>query len=237
MPTRARLLSPRPTADAKAPAPGSRERLLDAAERLFAEHGYDGVALRKIAGAARVNLGTIPYFFGTKENLFKAVILRRVEPIQRERRARLQALLRTPAELTLENILAAILEPVFRGSREHVTFRKLAGRSATDPAPQVRKVMDEIYDVGTLLGPKALRTVCPELTADEFHWRLTCLYGAMFYILADTGRMQTIAGKQFDTSRPDAALNYLIPAFAALFRSPPAPPPKERATRAAATIR
>jgi AcrR family transcriptional regulator len=216
---------------ASASPPSSRERLLDAGERLFAEHGYDGVALRAIADAAKVNHGTIPYFFGTKEKLFKEVMLRRIEPVQRERRMRLQALLDAAKEMTIEKVLAALLEPVFRDSGEYAAFRKLAGRCATDPAPEVRQVMDEIYDVSTLLTPKALRVLCPDLQADDFYWRLTCLYGAMFYIQADTGRMQTIAGRQFDTSRPATALAYLIPAFAAFFRAPSVREAKPRASR------
>jgi AcrR family transcriptional regulator len=195
----------------KVPPQTSRDRLLDAGERLFAEHGYDGVALRAIADGAKVNLGIIPYFFGTKANLFKAVMLRRIEPIQRERHARLQALLAKPHLMTIEAVLMALLEPVFSVSRE---------RSASDPAPEVRKVMDEIYDPATVLTPTALKLLCPHLEADEFHWRFACLYGAMFYIQADTGRMQSIAGPGFDTSRPDTALPYLIPAFAAFFRAP-----------------
>jgi AcrR family transcriptional regulator len=214
------------------PAPvSSRERLLDTAEVMFAERGYDGVGLRPIAEAANVNLGSIPYFFGTKEKLFKAVLLRRVAPIQNERRARLRTLLNAPERMTLEEILCAFLDPVFKESREHAAFRKLAGRCATDPAPEVRRIMNEIYDAGTLLTPKALRMVCPDLSADEFNWRLTCLYGAMFYIQADTGRMQTVAGSRFDTSRPDAALTYLVPAFAALFRAPAVARVSRRAPR------
>ena len=55
----------------------SRERLLDAAEELFADYGFNGVSVRQIVEAAKVNLGAIPYHFGTKENLFKQVIYRR----------------------------------------------------------------------------------------------------------------------------------------------------------------
>jgi AcrR family transcriptional regulator len=199
--------------------PSSRERLLDAAERLFADHGYDGVALRAIADAARVNLGSIPYFFGTKENLFKAVLTRRVEPIQRERRERLRALMRQPEAMSIESVLTAFLEPVFRESTERTRFRRLSGRCATDPAPQVRRIMNDLYNTDKILTPKALRMVCPGLSAEAFYWRLTCLYGAMFYIQADTGRMQEIAGRAFDTSRPDKALAYLVPAFAAFFNT------------------
>lgn len=222
MTAKARSVPRKPSSASHAAPLSSRERLLDAGERLFAEHGYDGVALRTIAAAAKVNLGTIPYFFGTKQNLFKAVMQRRTGPIQLERRTRMQELLRKPEAMQIEAVLTALLEPVFRESGEHATFRRLAGRCATDPAPEVRKVMDEIYDIGTVLTPKALRLLCPDLSAEEFNWRLTSLYGAMFYIQADTGRMQSVAGRQFDTSRPAAALAYLVPAFAAFFRAAPA---------------
>ncbi len=49
----------------------SRERLLDAAEKLFARYGFNGVSVRQIVHAAKVNLGAVPYHFGTKEELFK----------------------------------------------------------------------------------------------------------------------------------------------------------------------
>jgi AcrR family transcriptional regulator len=45
-------------------------RLLDAAERLFGEHGYNGVGLRALAGAAHVNLAATTYHFGSKKALY-----------------------------------------------------------------------------------------------------------------------------------------------------------------------
>ena len=55
------------------PLPKARERLLDAAETLFARYGFNGVSARDIVKVAGVNLGALPYYFGTKENLFKEV--------------------------------------------------------------------------------------------------------------------------------------------------------------------
>lgn len=209
-----------PEADKK---DSSRDRLLDAAEWLFAEIGYAGVAVREIAGRADVNLGSIPYYFGTKENLLKEVLLRRVMPLRQERRERLDAVLKDSAKPKVEDILRAILEPAFRQSREHDVYRKLAGRLATDPTPEVRKVMDELFSPKTLVFPKALRAACPQLESEEFNWRLMCVYGAMFYVQADTGRMQTVAGPGFDTSNPDRALKYVIPFLAAGLRAAPTP--------------
>jgi AcrR family transcriptional regulator len=192
----------------------SRERLLDSAEALFAEIGYAGISVREISARADVNLGSIPYYFGTKENLLKEVLLRRVLPINAERARLLKVVLENPKP-TVENILYAVLAPAFRSSRELASYRKLAGRLATDPTPEVRKVMDDIYNPRTLMFPKALRSVCPHIDIDEFYWRLMCVYGSMFYVQADTGRMQTVAGPNFDTSDPELALRYVIPFLAA----------------------
>jgi AcrR family transcriptional regulator len=204
------------TSDKKA---SSRERLLDAAEALFAEIGYAGISVREISARAEVNLGSIPYYFGTKENLLKEVLLRRVLPINAERARLLKVVLENPKP-TVENILYAVLAPAFRSSRELTSYRKLAGRLATDPTPEVRKVMDDIYNPRTLMFPKALRSVCPHVDIEEFYWRLMCVYGSMFYVQADTGRMQTVAGPNFDTSDPELALRYVIPFLAAGLRAP-----------------
>ncbi|MFT4115393.1 TetR/AcrR family transcriptional regulator [Bradyrhizobium sp.] len=197
----------------------SRERLLDAAETLFAEVGYSGISVREISARAEVNLGSIPYYFGTKENLLKEVLIRRVGPINEERRRLLEIAMAVPKP-TIESILHAVLGPAFRSSRELTAYRKLAGRLATDPTPEVRKVMDEIYNPRTLIFPKALRSVCPHVDIDEFNWRLMCVYGSMFYVQADTGRMQTVAGAGFDTSDPELALEYVVPFLAAGLSAP-----------------
>jgi TetR/AcrR family transcriptional regulator len=54
----------------------SREQLLDAAETLFCERGYDGVSLSEIAAEAGLSRGTPNYFFGSKESLYQSVLRR-----------------------------------------------------------------------------------------------------------------------------------------------------------------
>jgi AcrR family transcriptional regulator len=201
-------------------APTSRERLLDAAEKLFADYGFNGVSVRKIVQAAKVNLGAIPYHFGTKENLFKEVIYRRAVPLQKEREARMRSLTDNDKKPQLEEVLWALLEPLFRTSRENDSFRRLMGRASMDPTPQVRKLMAEIYSLDFMIAPRELRKACADLPEEVFNWRLNCFYGAMLFVQADTGKIQTIAGKKFDTSRPDTALKYVIPFLAAGFRCP-----------------
>jgi AcrR family transcriptional regulator len=198
----------------------SRERLLDAAEKLFALYGFNGVSVRQIVHAAKVNLGAVPYHFGTKEELFKAVIYRRALPLREEREERLKRLRERGKKPGLEEVLWALLEPAFRASRENEWFRRLLGRASMDPTPEVKKLLAEIYNAEFMVVPKELRKVNAELPDDVFYWRLNCFYGVMLFVLADPGKIQTIAGKEFDTSRPEVALKYVIPFLAAGFRSP-----------------
>ena len=73
-------------------ATDTKQTILDAAEDLFAEQGYAATSLRQLTGKARVNLAAVHYHFGSKEDLAKAVLARRIEPINVERIARLDAL-------------------------------------------------------------------------------------------------------------------------------------------------
>ena len=76
----------------------TKTRILDTAERLFAQKGFDAVSLRNIIASAKVNLAAVHYHFGSKLALIQAVIARRLRPINGERLAKL-ALARAKASL------------------------------------------------------------------------------------------------------------------------------------------
>ena len=65
--------------------PATKDRILDAAESLFMEHGFEATSLRSITAAAGVNLAAVNYHFGSKEELFQAVLTRRLDPMNQER--------------------------------------------------------------------------------------------------------------------------------------------------------
>jgi TetR/AcrR family transcriptional regulator, regulator of cefoperazone and chloramphenicol sensitivity len=63
---------------------GTGERLLETAIDIFGKHGYEAATTRMITSQAKVNISAIPYYFGGKEGLYRAVISHIVEIIQRE---------------------------------------------------------------------------------------------------------------------------------------------------------
>src|SRR5580765_8036270 len=95
---------------------GTKTRILDAAEQLFMEHGFEATSLRSLTTAAGVNLAAVHYHFGSKEELFQAVLTRRLDPMNVERiklleRIEVEAPGRAPS---CEKILFAMLIPALR---------------------------------------------------------------------------------------------------------------------------
>src|SRR5687768_49574 len=100
--------------------PDPKTRILDAAEELFMEHGFEATSLRQLTAAASVNLAAVNYHFGSKEELFQAVLTRRLDPMNQERIDLLEKLERDSATrpLTCEKILSAMLIPALRLARD-----------------------------------------------------------------------------------------------------------------------
>ena len=70
----------------------TRTRILDAAEELFMQHGFEGTSMRLLTAKASVNLAAVNYHFGSKHALVEAVFRRRLDPMNQERLAGLEAL-------------------------------------------------------------------------------------------------------------------------------------------------
>src|SRR5438309_7430250 len=112
------------------------ERILNTAERLFAERGYGATSLRSIIAAAEVNLAAVHYHFRSKEALLDAVLERRIEPLNRERMALLDEYERAAGDEppSLEAILTALIAPPLRLARDPSFAKvvKLIGRIYAD---------------------------------------------------------------------------------------------------------
>ena len=113
---------------------GTKDRILDVAERLFAEQGFAATSLRAITTRAKVNLAAIHYHFDSKETLIQAVFRRRLIPLNRKRLEVLMQLEQAAGDrpLAVEQIIEAFIGPALRLSRDveqggH-NFMRLLGR-------------------------------------------------------------------------------------------------------------
>jgi AcrR family transcriptional regulator len=114
--------------------PDIREKLLDVAERLFAQNGIAETTVRAITGEAGVNVAAVNYYFRSKEDLYREVIDRRRGPLNEERLRLLAASLerakgKRPA---VQEVLRALAEPSLRVCFEYPYFARLSSRLRFD---------------------------------------------------------------------------------------------------------
>lgn len=180
-------------------SPDTKSRIIDAAEQLFMEHGFEATSLRSLTAAAGVNLAAVNYHFGSKEELFQAVLTRRLDPMNQERIDLLERLEREAGErpIACEKILSAMLIPALRLARDEKrggkNFLRLLGRAYADPAPFIRHFLSGQY--ADMIGrfKEAFLKALPHLTRQELTWRLHFVMGALSYTLAGTDVLKLIA--------------------------------------------
>lgn len=166
----------------------TKERILDASEYLFAQKGFRGTSMREITGRAKVNLAAVNYHFGSKKALLEAVIKRRIEPLNRVRKKRLEEV-REAAEKEgrrpdIKTVLYAFIEPTVRfrestpGAKHFFAF---IGRSLTGPDDTVRKVFMRFIRPLFLLLFKTASEALPDLPRDVVFWRLQFVMGSLVH--------------------------------------------------------
>jgi AcrR family transcriptional regulator len=215
-----------PIAEARGPVV-TKARILDAAEALFMEHGFEATSLRAITAAAAVNLAAVNYHFGSKEVLFQAVLTRRLDPMNQERVDILTRLEHeaAPAPLACDRILSAMFVPALRLARDPErggkNFLRLLGRAYADPAPFIRKFLAEQYAVMIARFKAAFARALPDLPKKELSWRLHFIMGALSYTLAGTDALRLIAElTPAETANDEMLLNRLAPFLLAGLQSP-----------------
>lgn len=205
----------------------TKTRILDAAEQLFMEHGFEATSLRQLTSAASVNLAAVNYHFGSKEELFQAVLTRRLDPMNQERIELLEKVERDAGgrPLSCEKILFAMLIPALRLARDErrggKNFLRLLGRAYADPAPFIRHFLSAQY--AQMIGryKEAFLRSLPHLSRQELTWRLHFVMGALSYTLAGTDALKLFAQvTAVDRENDELLLQRLAPFLVAGLKAP-----------------
>jgi len=205
----------------------TKSRILDAAEHLFMEHGFEATSLRQLTSQAGVNLAAVNYHFGSKEDLFQAVLTRRLDALNQERIALLTRLEREAGErpVPCEKILSAMLIPALRLARDEKrggkNFLRLLGRAYADPAPFIRNFLSAQYAEMIARYKEAFLKALPHLTRQELTWRLHFVMGALSYTLSGTDVLKLIAhALPHEKDNDELLLQRLAPFLVAGLKAP-----------------
>lgn len=166
----------------KKSAESTRERILKAAERIYAASGFHGMSLRDVTLLANVNLAAVNYHFGSKDKLIHALADRRLTPINSERMAHLEKMREKYGEepIPIKELVATLVTPVLKALRQARSTRtvmvRLAGQMLTDEPQRFAHLHRVFYkDIFERFIGEFARTL-PHLNQHQIYTRFFCAF-------------------------------------------------------------
>jgi len=199
----------------------TKDSILDTAERLFAERGFEATSLRAITATAGVNLAAVNYHFQSKDKLLQVLFTRRLDLLNRKR---MELMDRHEAEygekpIPLEKLIRALIEPMFDTTGNHPggrnTFGMLMGRMYSSPQSSLGDIL--LADIRNFAErfKTAIRRTLPHISPEILYWRTFFALGATVHTLASSHILQEISQGICNPENREKALEELTDFIAA----------------------
>ena len=176
----------------------TRCRILDAAERLFADRGIDAISIRDITQAAKVNLAAVNYHFQNKKGMVTEVFGRRLQPINERRLVLLSEAeaAAAPDSPRLRAVVEALVRPVvetgFEANRRDEHFMRLMGRCIGESNDFTDELIFSYYEEMMRRFEAAFLRAVPSLDVGEVFWRFKFTMGSLHHALLTCGMVDKI---------------------------------------------
>lgn len=203
--------------------PDRKQAILLAAERLFAQRGYHAVSIRQIAEEAGVPLALVGYYFGPKQDLFRAIFLHWNGTIE-ERLAALAQARSSPLPGRVEAIIDAFIAPVLRlrASAEGEYYALLVARELAHATVEADLVLREFFDPLAHAFIDALQTVAPQASRAQVAWCYQFALGSLLHHLSDNRvqRLSLGSARANDTAAAPLLTRYMAAGMRAVLLPP-----------------
>ena len=202
----------------------SRTAILDAAEELFSERGFGAVALREIARAAGLNVGSLTYHFGDKAGILEAIYKRHTSPMNARRLELIGEAKRIEdRDQRLMAILRAYVLPAFSSSDDLVgggtRFTRMRAILSAEGNAQARKIIADAFDDTTRAFIDAIADCVTGASREDIVWRSQFLLGSLYYTLINPERISRLSGGRADGADHDEAIRQIVLSSHASFRA------------------
>lgn len=187
----------------------TRRRLLDAAEHLFIERGYEGLSMRQITARAGTNLAAVNYHFGSKDAMLRELLSQRLDRLNEERLRLLDTCEAGDETPDCETILGILFVPAMQLGRDPgagPAFLRLLGRVYSDASPFIRDHLQQHYR--PIFGRffDAFARALPRLPRNELGLRLHFALKSLSGVLATDDMDELVAELSMGEAIPDAEL-------------------------------
>lgn len=206
-------------------AKNTKSRILDAAETLFAAQGYNQTSMREITARADVNLASVNYHFGSKNNLIQAVFGRYFSVLMPMLDHTIDEVQSEPSAEGVADLLRALIHPMMtlRDVSPYGTekFVMLLARGYNETQGHLRRYIMENYGDTIASLVDKMHRLAPHLSAQELFWRLHFTMGSFVFSMASSQALQEIAEADFNQQIDImGVIEHLIPFLASGIAAP-----------------
>jgi AcrR family transcriptional regulator len=202
----------------------TKKKIIDAAETLFAEHGFNDTSLRSITSKAEVNLASVNYHFGDKKTLVRAVLAQYLDEFMPKLEVELERLL-SQDQFSMLDVFQSIKKPLLEldtfKPKGAAMFMQLIGRGYTDVQGHLRWFITSRYANVFSYFTQAVFRANPNLDPQTLFWRLHFTLGTTIFSMASSVALTEIAENDFggkvDT---ETMIDFLIPYLSAGVSAP-----------------
>lgn len=202
------------------------ERILDAAEQLFAEKGFAETSLRLITSKAGVNLAAVNYHFGSKKALIQAVFSRFLGPFcaslekELDRRQAKADAPRASLEELLELLVIQAMAVKPRSGNDLSIFMRLLGLAFSQSQGHLRKYLEEVYGKVFRRYMLLVNEAAPRLPPIELFWRVHFMLGAAAFSMSGIKALRAMAENDFGVNTSiEQVMRLMVPFLAAGMRA------------------
>jgi AcrR family transcriptional regulator len=194
-------------------AAGTRERLLAAAERLFAEHGYGGTSVRDVTEAAGANVAAVNYHFGGKEQLYLEVFGARTAEMTELRERALACATGDDPRRDLAAVLKVFVGSCLRNLLSHGgsdCFPRLVFREMAAPGPAFEYLVANIVEPNNQALRGAVQRGMPGISEQQALLCVASVFGQMLHFVRARRMIERLGGRTYDPEFVDELCEHVV---------------------------
>jgi AcrR family transcriptional regulator len=182
----------------------TRQKILDAAEVLFARDGFKATSLRTITSQAGVNVAAVNYYFRSKDQLIVELLSRAIRPLNQQRLELLDRVLHAshpapgPVPAILEAMIRPCLEISFDPKREQIFL--LLGRSISEEGNLIKEIVQKEWTPIATRFVQALQAALPKSSQEELFLKVHFIIGTLIHTACHRDDLHLLTGKKVSLS-------------------------------------
>lgn len=201
----------------------TRSRILDAAELLFSQRGYDGTSLRDIAAAAEVRMGLVHYHFGAKDQILAATIERKLGLLHTLIQASFDKATQKSTDLTVEDAVRAFILPflLVSSDEEHELRNFVIMTShlmSSYRLPEVKPSLMRLSAVSDIFTTN-IRKILPDAGDSELLTATYLIEAALIFMVQDPGFLDDLSAHHHSADKLDKIAESTLKFFSAGLRA------------------